>query len=74
MTTKTLNYQTTPIKPVNAKAAKRYAMKDMDAYSTPAILWFIAKRHSHALVTAWAIVITVLYIFPPAVDVVLSIF
>jgi len=54
-----------------ASNAKDYELKRID---TTHIIWHVIKRHRFGLVSAWAVVITILYVFPPAPDLILSMF
>lgn len=41
----------------------------LDQLPTGQILWHLVKRHKFQLVSAWAIVITIAYMFPPLWDI-----
>lgn len=59
---------------VNKDTAKNEANYDMNGIGTGRILWHLVKRHKFGLVTTWAITITVLYLFPFAPDLFMSLF
>lgn len=68
-----MNYEATG-KKVNkdtGKSAREYALKNV---STSTMLWAIVKRHKFALVSTYAIVLTIMYVFPPAPDLIMSLF
>lgn len=54
-----------------AKNAKDYELKGID---TSQILWHIVKRHKFGLVSTYAIIMTVMYIFPAAPAVIADLF
>lgn len=54
-----------------AKNGTQYMLKDI---STSTILWTVVKRHKFGLVVTYAVVLTVLYVFPPAPDLIMSLF
>ena len=49
--------------------AKDYTLKQV---STGTILWHVVKRHKFALVTLYAAILTILYLFPFAPDLLFS--
>ena len=53
------------------KNAQEYGLKSV---STSTLLWHVVKRHRMALTTMYAIIITMVYIFPPLPDLILSLF
>lgn len=64
----------TRVKPkAQAKAILRKAQTDINHMSSFAIVWHLVKRHRMALVSIWAVLITVQYLFPFALDSLLSI-
>lgn len=67
-----MTYEKTPIK--NSKTlGKDIAIKGLEQLSTGRILWLLAKRHKTGLLAAWAVTITLLYLFPFAPDLLISI-
>jgi hypothetical protein len=67
-----MQYETTPIK--NSKdLGKQVKSANLDKIKTGTILWHLIKRHKFVLVTTWAIVITILYMFPFVPDLLLSV-
>lgn len=56
-----MNYETTGSKKISKKAAVNESIKNV---STGAIVWALVKRHKFALVSIYAVLITVLYLFP----------
>ncbi|MBA3679087.1 hypothetical protein H0W80_02765 [Candidatus Saccharibacteria bacterium] len=68
-----MQYEETPTK--NSKGlGKAVKDNDLEKINTGAILWHLVKRHRFSLVTVWAIVITILYMFPFVPDMILSLF
>lgn len=66
-----MKYEETPVKPSKV-SAKTLALKELDRVGTASIVWFLIKKHKFGLVLTWAIIITVLYVFPPAPQILLS--
>lgn len=54
-----------------AKNAKSYALNNV---GTGTLLWHLVKRHKFGIVATYAVILTVMYIFPPAPDLIKSIF
>lgn len=50
--------------------ARDYALKNV---KTGTLVWHVVKRHKFAIVTTYAIVLTILYVFPPAPDLIKAI-
>lgn len=48
--------------------------REIKRMNTRTLLWIVVKRHKFGLVTAWAVTITLLWIFPPLPDLILSMF
>ena len=68
-----MQYETTPIK--NSKElGKQIKSASLDKIKTGTILWHLVKRHRFVLVTTYAIVLTVLYMFPFLPDVLTNLF
>jgi hypothetical protein len=66
MTTKTMEYEATPFKAGSLKTIKNKVSDGaLDKVSTSWILWYLLRRHKFGLVSAWAIVITISWAFPP---------
>lgn len=64
-----MKYEKTAIKPTDSK---KVTLHDMERLSTGVILWFVVKRHKVGILGTWAVVITLLYMFPPLPDILLS--
>ena len=64
-----MKYEETPIKKTSNKKLKEY---DIGRLDTSAILWLLVRRHKFSLVSGYAITLTVVYLFPPLPDMVLS--
>lgn len=72
MTAKTMDFIESPLK-VNKRAVKnKISEKSLEQFSTGRIMWHLAKRHKFGLVSSWAFIITVLWAFPPATDILVS--
>lgn len=56
-----MNYEQTGSKKIRKSAAAKESIKNV---STGAIIWALVKRHKFALVSTYAVVITLLYLFP----------
>ena len=71
--TKTLDLLEMPMKTGSAKAMKKNA-GDMylQKISTSQMLWHLIKRHKFGLVSIWAILMTISYMFPPFWDILAS--
>lgn len=66
-----MKYEATPIK--NSKdLGKTLVIKDLEKLKTGAIMWHLVKRHKFGLVSIWAVTITVLYLFPFAPHLLIS--
>lgn len=66
-----MTYEETSIKKGKG-LGKSVAIKATETLGTGTILWLLVKRHKVGLLGTWAVIITVLYIFPPLPDMVLS--
>lgn len=63
---KTMDFEPTPIKNGKVKDIKnKVSTQYLDQIGTGKIVWHLVKRHKFGLVTIWAILMTVSYIFPP---------
>lgn len=62
-----MTYETTPVKGTTVKASAV-----LSHYSTAKIIGHLLNRHKVGLLATWAIIITIVQIFPPAPDMVLS--
>lgn len=75
MTTKSMELLDSPL-PFKANSGRAIKNKIgdnvMDKFSSGHIIWYLAKRHKFGLVATWAVVITVLWAFPPLPDILLS--
>ena len=70
-----MEYATTPVtNSTPTELANRAISMGMSKVSTRKIIWHLIKRHKFFLVSTWAVIITILWLFPPAIDVILSIF
>lgn len=67
---KQLDYQETPVK--NKISATQVALRDLSRVSTTSILWYLVKRHKTVILATWAVGMTILYLFPPAPAMLLS--
>lgn len=56
-----MNYETTGKQKISKKAAVNESIKNV---STGAIIWALVKRHKFALVSIYAVILTILYLFP----------
>lgn len=59
-------------KKVNSETGARAVDYMVNHTSTSLLLWYIIKKHRFAVVASWAILITVLYVFPPLPDLIMS--
>lgn len=73
MSTDGMTYEDKGIKP-NKTNNKQILLKQLERVSTSSIMWYIVKRHKVGLLGTWAVIITVLYIFPPLPDILMSMF
>jgi hypothetical protein len=74
MTSKTMEFETTPFKTGSSKSIKKNISDNvLDKISTGRILWYLVKRHKFGIVLIWAILMTVSYMFPPIWDILGSI-
>ena len=64
-----MKYEETPGKKASKKSVDKY---QLETVSTKTILWHIVKRHKFGLVLTWAVIITVLYLFPFVPDLLFS--
>lgn len=64
-----MKYEKTGNKKPNGK---EIALKQLEQVSTSKLILFIVKRHRVGLLSTWAIIITILYMFPPLPDIILS--
>lgn len=68
--TKSMDLIETPFKMGSIKKMKDKVSDDyLGKISTSRIMWHLVKRHKFGLVSAWAVVITISYIFPPIWDI-----
>lgn len=68
-----MTYEETPVKKGKG-LGKQVAIKATETLGTGTILWLLVKRHKVGLLGTWAVAITVLYVFPPLPDMILSLF
>ncbi len=67
--TKTMNLLEQPFKMGKTRDIKNKVSNEMlSKVSTSRILWHLANRHKFGLVSAWALVVTIMWVFPPAFD------
>jgi hypothetical protein len=60
---KNMKYEEMPIK--NSKGlGKKLTVSSMESLHTRTIIWFLVKRHKLALIATWAVIVTVLQVFP----------
>lgn len=64
-----MQYEDMPVKKTSKKSVDKY---NLEKVSTGTMLWHVIKRHKFGLVTAWALVITILYLFPFVPDLLFS--
>lgn len=68
--TKSLNLLETPFKLGSTRAIKKKVSNNhLDEIATGQILSHLIKRHKFGLVTAWAVLVTISYVFPPVWDI-----
>ena len=67
-----MTYEKTPVKPTKL-TDKDLSIKELERLGTPTILWQLVKRHKVGLLATWAIVITLLYVFPPLPQIILGV-
>ena len=69
------NTNTMDFLPTGSKTGTVREMKNkvsdnlLDKVSTSRILWHLVKRHKFGLVSIWAVLITISYMFPPVWDI-----
>ncbi len=68
-----MRYEKTPIKHNAKDIIKKQERLTLEQFSTSRLLWTVVKRHKFAIVATWAIIITVVNLFPPLPDLALSI-
>lgn len=67
--TKAMDFEATPFKLGSAKTMKNKVSEDLlSKVSTSRIIWHLVKRHKFGLVSIWAILITLTWVFPPIWD------
>jgi len=70
-----MEYATTPVtNSSEAVLGKTVVNKVMNRVETRSIIWHLIKRHKFFLISVWAIFMTIMYLFPPFLDVIKSIF
>ena len=67
-----MTYEETPVKKRTGRDNRAMAVKLAQELSTGTLLWLLVKRHKFGIVLAWAIVGTILFIFPAAPQIVLG--
>lgn len=68
--TKTMDFLPTLVKTGNAKSIKnKMGTEVLNNFSVGQMFWHLAKRYKFGLVTVWAVLITISYIFPPFWDI-----
>jgi len=68
--TKSMELLEVPFKQGKASSIKNKVSDDyLGKITTSRILWHLVKRHKFAIVTTWAILITVTWAFPPFWDI-----
>ncbi len=72
--TKTMDLLETPFKMGSSTRAIKNTVSDnvLEKVTTKRIIWHLVKRHKFGLVSIWAVIITVLWAFPPATDILVS--
>lgn len=68
-----MDYEETPVKKSKG-LGKVTALKAAEQLGTSTLLWLVVKRHKVGLMGTWAVIMTILYVFPAAPDVLLSLF
>jgi len=66
-----MKYEKTPVK--NNINNNKILLDQLEKVGTGSIVWHVVKRHKFGIVVAYAIVLTIVYIFPPLPDLILSI-
>lgn len=68
-----MKYEETPISnKVSKEAVKKAKTDQLDKVNTSAILWHLVKRHKFALVTTYAVVLSLYYFVPFLPDMLFS--
>lgn len=68
-----MEYKKTPVsKKVSKEAIDTAIGVKLKDISTLKIQWYVVKRHKFGLLATWAIIITLLYMFPPLPGVLIS--
>lgn len=68
--TNTMDFLPTGSKTGSVREMKNKVSDDyLGKITTGRILWHLVKRHKFALVSVWAVLITISYIFPPVWDI-----
>lgn len=67
-----MKYEKTPVKNNIKDASKAEVERILERKSTSSLIWFIVKRHKFGLMSTWAVIMTVLYVFPPLPDIVFT--
>lgn len=60
-----MTYEKTPIKKTEVTADAV-----LGHYGTPTMAWHLVRRHRFALMTTWAVIVTLVLLFPPLADVI----
>lgn len=63
-----MNYTKTPVKNNIKGATDSELVRLLDRKGTGYIVFYLLKRHKTALLSLWAVLITVLYLYPPFTD------
>jgi len=66
-----MKYEKTPVK--NNINNNKVLLDQLEKVGTSSIVWHVVKRHKFGIVVTYAIVLTIVYIFPPLPDLILSI-
>lgn len=67
-------YIATGTKTPSKGTAKKQMLKVASQLNTSSLLWLIVKRHKLGLITAWAVMITTVQMFPFVPSLVLGLF
>lgn len=71
---KTSQFIETPVSTKPSKTAiNKYKTDELNKLDTGAIIWHLVKRHKFALVTTYAVVLSVFYFMPFLPDILFSI-
>lgn len=67
-----MTYEKTPIKKPTRSDNYAMAVKLAGELKTSTLVWLLVKRHKFAIVVIWAIIMTILFVFPAMPQIVLG--